>query len=118
LKKYSWYSDEFIDYSDDEPEYEFASIDLVKKNLPKYIPSVTIYEAPGNSVKSGGILMTSDNLDDLKKAVIYISYSNGIDEYNELVKRGELDDDLKSMDFFNNIDAEWDQDEWIMNNLR
>ena len=50
LKKYSWYSDELIDYSDDESMDEFASIDLIKKNLPKYIPSVTIYEAPGNSI--------------------------------------------------------------------
>lgn len=118
LKKYSWYLDEFIDYSDDESMDEFASIDLVKKNLPKYIPSVTIYEAPGNSIQSGGILMTSDNLDDLKKAVIYISYSNGIDEYDELVKSGRLDDDLKSMDFFNNIAVDWNQDKWVMSNLR
>ena len=119
LKKYSWYLDEFIDYSDDaEPTDEFASIDAVKKNLPKYIPSITVYEAPGHSVSTGGILMTSDNLDDLKKAVIYVSAANGIDMYNELVKTGRLDDELERMDFFNNIDVDFSQDKWIMNNLR
>ena len=91
--------DEFIDYNDDaELTDEFASVDAVKKNLPKYIPSIMVYEAPGHSVNTGGILMTSDNLDDLKKAVIYVSFANGIDMYNELVKTGKLDDELEGID--------------------
>lgn len=119
LKKYSWYLDEFIDYSDDDVvSEEFASIDATKKNLPKYIPSVTVYEAPENSARRGGILMTSDSLDDLKKAVIYISYADGIDEYDRLVKSGKLDNELESMDFFNNIAEDWSQNEWVMSNLR
>lgn len=67
------------------------------------IPTVKVYDAP-NAVGAdgGGILMTSDDLDDLKKAVIYVTYGE-TNEYDKLVKSGELEHELKACGFYDNF---------------
>lgn len=88
--------DEFVNYPD-TPD-EFNTIDKVIKNLPKQLPSV---KATKVKTPSGiGLGLSSKNKDDLKKAWIWLTYENGKNKYDELVKNDELEDELESTGFY------------------
>ena len=106
--EYVWYLDEFIDYDDDDdPTNPFNTIESTVKNIPRLVPGVKAYEGPTHTRGStgGGLILVSNDLDALKKAVIYVSHADGVDEYKRLVKSGRLEDELESSDFYGNVSS-------------
>lgn len=90
--KYCYTFEEFIEY-DDEPG-DYNTIAKVVKNLPIAIPSIKVFTDKRNTIH-----ICSNNLNDIKKAVIYLSFADGEKEYNTLIANNELDQELDSLDF-------------------
>ena len=95
----------FTDYIEyDKEDYELAeqwkcTIASVIRNIKKYFPKVAkakrIYTNDGV-----GIEFFSDDIDTLKKLWISLSFIDGDNEYNKLVKNGKLEYELDATDFY------------------
>ena len=93
---------DYIEYGADEfgPGEEWkCTRDSVVKNIKKHYPKVAKAEKI-RTPDGPGLKIYSDDLDTLKKIWIALSYSDGDAHYDEMVKNGELEDELESTDFY------------------
>lgn len=89
------------DYNEypEETSNPFSTIKKTLKNIPKMFPEVRVFiNQP--SGQGAGIELSSENEEQLKKAFIMLCYANDEKHYNELVKNGTLEHELKSMGFY------------------
>ena len=96
---------DYIEYDEDEfePGEEWkCTRDSVVKNIKKYYPNVAKIEKI-RTVDGAGLKIYSNDIDTLKKIWVNLSFTDS--KYDELVKKGKLENELKSTDFYGFLDV-------------
>ena len=96
---------DYIEYDEDEfePGEEWkCTRDSVVNNIKKYYPNVAKIEKI-RTVDGSGLKIYSNGIGTLKKIWISLLYADS--KYDELVKKGKLENELQSTDFYGCLDA-------------